>query len=123
MFANQQWIKNEYTKMKNPANLGNNKYEGLFNEAYDFKYQAKNFNIIKKLLEPYNIYPKEIYSSEIEEKPTFIVTWSDPNLFWKNNVRTTKCMNCLNHIYYKDKKMNTSSWIKLKEDEIKDFLT
>lgn len=122
MFTNQQWIKNEYKSLKNPIITSiHNNYQGVLTDTFDFKHQKKKFEAIKKSLEPFGIHPQEIYYSELFGKPLFIVTWSNPNLFWRKNESMSKGA-CQNHIYYKDKEIKTTEWLKLTQEEINTIL-
>jgi len=122
MFTNQEWIKNEYKSLKNPIMKStDNSYQGILNETVDFKNQKKNFEAIKKSLEPFGIIPQEIYYSELYKKSVFVVTWSDPNLFWRKN-DSRSIGNSQNHIYYKNKEIRTTEWLKLSQQELNQIL-
>lgn len=122
MFTNQEWIKNEYKSLKNPIMKStNNSYQGILNDNFDFKNQKKNFEAIKKSLEPFGIIPQEIYYSELYKKSVFVVTWSDPNLFWRKN-ESKSIGSCQNYIYYKDKEIKTTEWLKSTQEELNEIL-
>jgi len=122
MFTNQEWIKNEYKSLKNPIMKStDNSYQGILNDNFDFKNQKKNFEAIKKLLEPFGIIPQEIYYSELYKKSVFVVTWSDPNLFWRKN-DSRSIGSSQNYIYYKDKEIKTTEWLKLTQQELNQIL-
>ena len=122
MFTNQRWIKNEYKSLKNPTIISPfNNYQGILNETFNFKNQKKKFDALKISLEPFDIYPQEIYYSELFGKPLFIVTWSNLNLFWRKNESMTTGT-CQNHIYYKDKEIKISEWLKLSREELNEIL-
>jgi hypothetical protein len=113
MFTDSICIKNEYKSIKNPAKLENvtSVYQGPLTDNFDFKFQKKNFECIKKSLEPFGIIPKDIYYAEIFGKSTFVVTWSDSNIFWRKYEGKASGSG-QNYIYYKNKQINTTVWIK-----------
>ena len=122
MFTNQEWIKNEYKSLKNPIMKStDNSYQGILNDNFDFKNQKKNFEALKLSLEPFGIIPQEIYYSELYKKSVFVVTWSDPNLFWRKN-DSRSIGNSQNHIYYKDKEIRTTDWLKSSQQELNEIL-
>lgn len=123
MFANKIWIENEFKSIKNPAKITGttNKYEGILNDNYDFKFQKKNFEAIKKSLEPFGIYPVEIYVAELVSKTTFVVTWSNPNILWQK-YESKSFGSSQNQIFYKKTMYKTTEWLRLTPEEINNIL-
>jgi hypothetical protein len=119
MFNNQTWISNEYKKIKNPTKFNGttDKYQGILNNDFDFKYQKDNFEKIKASVEPFGIYPNEIYFANRANKSMFVVTWTNPNLFWYK-YEGESYGSGQNYIYWKQNKHNTSRWISYNTDTI-----
>ena len=123
MFAGKTWISNEFKKVKNPTKIFNvaNTYEGLLTEEFNFKFQKNNFDIIKNSLEPFLIFPQEIYYAERDGRSTFVVTWTNPNIFW-HKYEGGVLGSGQNYIYWKGHKINTTGWIKMYSDDISNIL-
>jgi hypothetical protein len=119
MFAGKTWITNEYKKVKNPTKVLGTKdrYEGVLDEDFDFKYQKDNFEKIRKSLEPFGIEPKEIYYATRVGKPMFIVTWSSPYILW-NKYEANSYGSGQNYIFYKNHSINTTIWIQFTSEDI-----
>ena len=119
MFTNKMWITNAEKKIKNPTKyLGvNNKYQGPLLPDYDFKFQTNNYLKIKSSLEPFNIYPTEIYSANRVGKSIFVVCFNNPNILW-NKYEGEKNGSGQNFIYWNQSKINTTIWLLFNNDEI-----
>ena len=130
MFTNKLWITNGVKKVKNPAKYPGvtDVYQGQLQPNFDFKHQTTNFQKIKNSLEPYNIYPTEIYSATRAGKSCFTVGFSnpdiieanpnmDPSLVWSKYEGEANGSG-QNFIYYKSHKINTTVWIILTQDDI-----
>ncbi len=97
-------------------------YQGPLTDNFDFKFQKNNFQSIKNSLEPFGIIPKDIYYAEILGKPTFVVTWSNSNFFWRK-YETKAQGSGQNYIYYKNKQINTTLWIRdYSQDKIQQLI-
>lgn len=129
MFYDNDWISNDYKKILNPAKCENiiNAYQGHIPHDFNFKSQSKNFYNIFQSLEQFQIYPKEIYygeksiQGEKNSRTTFVVTFSNPNLLW-HKYEGNVCGSGQNYIYWKKRKINTTSWVKLSHDDINAIL-
>ena len=84
MFTDKLWITNGVKKVKNPVKYQGvtDIYQGQINPNYDFKHQTLNFLNIKNSLEPFNIYPTDIYLGMRVGKSLFTVCFSNPDIFW-----------------------------------------
>lgn len=119
MFTNCQWISNEFKKIKNPVKYPGvtNKFQGVLPDDFDFEYQTKNFDKIKQSLEPFNIYPTEIYYAKRVGKPIFVVCFDNPNIFWLKY--EGECIGSgQNYIWWKSRKINTTDWITYNSDNL-----
>ncbi len=123
MFTNHLWISNDYRKIKNPTrHYGTTqKYQGILNPDFDFKYQTDNFIKIKTSLEQFGIFPTEIYYALRANKPIFLVCFDNPNIFWQKYEGTT-IGSGQNYIYIGPYKINTTVWIELTPDKILQIL-
>lgn len=123
MFTNKVWISNDYKKIKNPVKFANttNKLQGLIPPNYDFKYQTSNYEKIKQSLEPFGIYPTEIYSADRCDKITFIICFSNPDIFWQKYEGESHGSG-QNYIYWKSYKINTTLWIMLDQTDIQQII-
>ena len=123
MFAGKEWIFNDYKKIKNPIKFKevNQIYEGNLQDDFDFKFQQKNFNNIKTSLQIFGIFPSEIYLANRVGKTIFVVTWTDPNLFW-HKYEGEKYGSGQNYIYWKSHQIKTTDWIKLTQNNIAHIL-
>ncbi len=119
MFANKTWITNGEKKVKNPVKYQGvtGIYQGQLEPNYDFKHQTGNFIAIKKSLEHVQVHPTEIYSSERAGKSSFVVCFSNPDIFW-NKYEGEGYGSGQNYIYYKSFKIKTTIWICLTSDDI-----
>ena len=127
MFANKTWITNGtdkvYKKVKNPAKYPDvtDKYEGPLVSGFDFKHQTANWEKIKTSLEPWQIYPTEIYFANRAGKSSFVVLFSNPDIIW-NKYEGEGYGSGQNLIYFKDKKIKTTLWITYSEQKIGQIL-
>lgn len=119
MFTNNEWIYNQFKKIKNPIKYPgvNQIYQGILPQDFDFKHQEQNFIKIKNSLEQFQIMPTEIYYGLRANKTIFVVCFSDPNIFW-HKYEGEKYGSGQNYIYWKDRKFATTQWIKFTPDEI-----
>lgn len=123
MFTNKAWISNEYKKIKNPVRIlgTTNKIQGLLAPNHDFKHQTENFEHIKQSLAPFGIVPTEIYSAERVGKATFVVCFSNPNIFWQK-YEGESYGSGQNYIFWKSQKIKTTVWVDLNQDQIAGIL-
>jgi hypothetical protein len=119
MFTNKLWITNGIKKVKNPVKYQGvtDIFQGQIHTDYNFNYQTTNFQKIKNSLEPFNIYPTEIYSALRSGKSLFTVVFSNFDIIW-TKYEGESYGSGQNFIYYKSHKINTSLWIILTNDDI-----
>lgn len=144
VFKEEQWITNGKIKIKNPIihKKGTNihSYEGEIN-GYIFGRQQQNYDKISQQLNKNNIFLTKInavvwtpnknkncsqYNQLKNEQSTskrtkFIVSSSDPNFLW-HKYDGDSAGSGHNVIYYKEKKINTTDFIKMTDDDLKKFL-
>ena len=122
MFTDKTWITNGSKKVKNPTKIAgtNTKYQGVLNEDYDFHHQTENFNKIKELLEPHQIYGTEIYSAKRVGKNIFTVLFNNPHLMWQK-YEGQGFGSGQNYIFYKEHKIKTTLFVDLTPDEINEL--
>jgi len=130
MFTNKLWITNGVKKVKNPAKYPGvtDVYQGQLQPNHDFKHQTTNFQKIKNSLEPFNIYPTEIYSATRAGKSCFTVGFSNPDIIGAELNKAPILVwtkyegeaygSGQNFLYYKSYKINTTIWIILTHDDI-----
>lgn len=119
MFTDKLWITNGVKKVKNPVKYQGvtDIYQGQINPNYDFKHQTLNFLNIKNSLEPFNIYPTDIYLGMRAGKSLFTVCFSNPDIFW-SKYEGEGYGSGQNFICYKSHKINTTLWAKLTYDDL-----
>lgn len=120
MFTDKLWITNGIKKVKNPVKYPGvtDVYQGQLQPNFDFKHQTTNFQKIKNSLEPFNIYPTEIYSAMRAGKSCFTVGFSNPDIIW-TKYEGEGYGSGQNFLYYKSHKISTTSWIILTHDDIR----
>ena len=98
MQENGEWISNNYIRIKNPLS-SNNKFIGPANE-YDFK----------ESLEPFRIYPQQIYAGQSDIGVSFVVETNSPIVWYKRAATpNSRCAN--NFLYLGKNKINLSTWL------------
>lgn len=129
MFTDKLWITNGIKKVKNPVKYQGvtEMYQGQLQPNFDFKHQTTNFQKIKNSLEPFNIYPTEIYSAMRAGKSCFIVGFSNPDIIGAEPNKAPSLVwskyegegygSGQNFLYYKSHKISTTLWIILTHDD------
>ena len=119
MFTNKTWISNGLKKVKNPVKYQGvtDKYQGQIPQNFDWKFQTGNFQAISNSLQPFGIYPTEMYSATRAGKSSFTVCFSNPDIIW-NKYEGEGYGSGQNFLYYKEHKIKTTIWICLTNEDI-----
>ena len=124
-------ISNGYRKVKNPTSAADNSPDEhiYVGNIRDFTrvtpIQYNNYMKIQESLEPFGITLETIHyrgwTINSYNKTNFLVETSHPNLLW-HKYESNSHGSSQNFIYYKDKKINTTRWLKYTSEQIKVIL-
>ena len=126
MKENGKWMTNDYNiKITNPIysplrDSDNDYIDSSHNfvgsaDAFDYKFQTKNYNKLKESLEPLNIYLKKIYAGNIHSPSYTFVVETNSNIVWFK--RATRGMSANNFLFVGKLKMKLHEWFALTYNE------